>query len=475
MSTFFIVVLKMSLEASAFILLVILLRMLLSKCPKKYSYLLWSIVGFKALCPVGITLPHVLHLPPKLEYFISANPESLRSASVDTVSVNMINQGSETFTQTNTSVFTVLDVLVIIWLSGLITFITAGVISRIRLNLQLKGARHICKNIYFSPNVTTPFVSGILRTKIYIPEGLDDEKTPIILAHERCHIKRGDHIFKLIAFFILCIHWFNPLFHIAFRLFDKDLEMSCDERVIDSCKTDVDRKKYSLTLLSLAVGGRLGTPFSLGFGESFVKSRIKNVLKEKKKSKIVTFTCTTTLLGLAIAAALKPAPVSGLEAFTESFCENESQISISPVFEYEAGEQKSIFSFDIPPSLEKEVNIECDGDYNRGFTISFEKSGTPVFYLMLIPQNEEFNVTFKERPMIETDSVKVTELTPGRICRVYVPDRGTFELLVYYPADQSLGEDFENAQYKILKDENISEEIAEIIKSIKFENGMLVY
>ena len=94
--------------------------------------------------------------------------------------------------------------------------------------------------------------------------------------HEQAHIKRKDHMIKLIVFVITVIHWFNPLVLIAYAILNQDMEMSCDEYVMKNYKEDI-RKEYATSLLNLSVGRRLILGVPLAFGEGNVKGRIKNV------------------------------------------------------------------------------------------------------------------------------------------------------------------------------------------------------
>jgi len=115
---------------------------------------------------------------------------------------------------------------------------------------QLKSALHIEKSIFESSSISSPFVLGIFRPKIYLPAGLQDSDRTYILRHEQIHIRRGDYAVKIILFAITCVHWFNPLVWLAFGLMSRDMEMSCDEKVVRDLGYDI-RKNYSASLLSM--------------------------------------------------------------------------------------------------------------------------------------------------------------------------------------------------------------------------------
>ena len=140
---------------------------------------------------------------------------------------------------------------------------------------MLKDGEKFSDNIYYCDKISTPFIFGITAPKIYIPKGTDSAYLEYIIAHEKYHLKRKDYIIKAFAYLLLCIHFFNPLCYVAFRLMNKDMEMSCDEAVIHKVGGDV-RADYSASLLTLATGRRIiaGTP--LAFGEGDTKGRINN-------------------------------------------------------------------------------------------------------------------------------------------------------------------------------------------------------
>ncbi len=137
------------------------------------------------------------------------------------------------------------------------------------------------KNIDWVDYLETPFVMGVMHPKIYLPSTLENQELTYILAHEEHHIKRRDYLIKPIAFFALCLHWFNPLVWLSFFLFCEDMEMSCDEAVIRKLGENV-RTSYAESLLSIATGRHILTATPLAFGEGYTKGRIRNMKNWKK-------------------------------------------------------------------------------------------------------------------------------------------------------------------------------------------------
>jgi beta-lactamase regulating signal transducer with metallopeptidase domain len=173
-----------------------------------------------------------------------------------------------------------------VWVVGVAVMLIYGVVSFVILKRKMEKSAHIGSNIYEAEYIKSPFVLGVLRPKIYLPVGLSEHERGYILLHEQTHIRRHDHIIKFGAYFILCLHWFNPLVWVAFLLMGEDMEMSCDERVLKELGGDI-RDDYSMSLVRIAAGRRILNGSPLAFGEGGMKERIKRVLNFKKPSRVV--------------------------------------------------------------------------------------------------------------------------------------------------------------------------------------------
>ena len=242
MSNLFSQVLNMSMTGSVVVLLVILARLILKRAPKIFSYALWSVVLFRLLCPMAFTAPvSVLNvLKPEVReasestsvvYFIPAEV----SRNPEFTFVPADNQSGRESVQEGESAYTRLNLMTAVsyaWITGTGIMILYSVIQYIRLRGKLVGAIAYRGNVYRADYIDTPFVMGIFSPKIYLPSDVPMNERKYIIAHERHHIRRCDHIIKLLAYFALCIHWFNPMVWAAFILAGKDMEMSCDEAMI---------------------------------------------------------------------------------------------------------------------------------------------------------------------------------------------------------------------------------------------------
>lgn len=291
MNTLFNTIINMSITGSIVIAAVIIIRFLLKKLPKKYSYLLWSVVAFRLCVPVSFeSIISIFQFKP-----LQAHPGNVTPDSGVMPYVPMPEPKAAPLPQTTAPLqggsniaemaevqqtVTITDVLPYVWLAGVVLFALWGIVSYIRFNGILSSSVKYIDNIYQSDRIETPLIFGIIKPKIYIPFEMNTEYFSYVIAHERYHIKRFDYLVKLFAFFVLALHWFNPLCYLAFYLMSKDMEMSCDEKVLGSSENV--KKNYSYALLSFATDKKFPAPTPICFGEGSVKSRIKNILKFKK-------------------------------------------------------------------------------------------------------------------------------------------------------------------------------------------------
>lgn len=300
-------ILNLSLNGSIAILIILLLRLLLKKAPKIFSYSLWSIALIRLICP--FSFESVISLFPAKPNPIPVYGEG--QTSQFTSGINFVdNAVANSIPQANISdsidpMQTVSFIAQIIWITGILFILVYSLISFMNITFKIKDKVHIKDNIYKSQNIKTPFVFGLIKPKIILPDGLDENEEKYILLHEKNHIRRFDYIIKFISFIVLCLHWFNPLVWIAFVLCEKDMEMSCDEYVIKKLGNHI-KKDYSSSLLSLSTGHRFVSATPLAFGESNPKSRIKNILNYKKPALWVIIVCIAAIVISAVCLISNP-------------------------------------------------------------------------------------------------------------------------------------------------------------------------
>lgn len=281
------------------ILAVLLVRLILRRQPKKYSYLLWSVVGIRMLfqiqLPARFSLLSLWHfLTQRLSGIrlltasqkvtdLQAGAQNLQPAGPITgQTVAGAVQGlSQTGAEVGSGWDHLLQICMLIWITGVIMLMLYGIFSYFKCRRMTAQAVHMEANIWECDHLTTPFVLGIIKPRIYIPFHLSAEEKSYILAHETYHIRRGDPIVRLLAFVLLAAYWINPFVWSAYFLMIRDMEMSCDEAVLLQLGTQI-RKAYSNSLLTFATGRKQVTFSPLAFGESDTSGRIKNILDFKK-------------------------------------------------------------------------------------------------------------------------------------------------------------------------------------------------
>lgn len=280
----FLQLLNMSFTAGVVIIFVLAARLPLKKAPKVFSYALWSAVLFRLVCP--FSFESFLSLLPVRTNPIAQDIVYAGTPQIDT-GITTINQAVNSLLPPATPSASVnpLQIWIFLgsrlWLLGVAALLLYSLAALLRLKRRLRGAALYEDRIFLSSAIDTAFVMGIFRPRIYLPANVNAAQRAYILLHEQTHIRRLDHIVKLVGFLVLCVHWFNPLVWLAFFASGRDMEMSCDEAVIRRLGSSV-KKDYSAALLTLATGRRIIGGVPLAFGEGDTRSRIKNVLGYKK-------------------------------------------------------------------------------------------------------------------------------------------------------------------------------------------------
>ncbi len=277
---------NMSMIAGYIVLAILILRLCLKKAPKALICLLWGIVGLRLLLPFRVE--SILSLIPSKEPL----PEDFLTGQVPQLNTG-IPVLNDTFTPIiqeslppavadfRTPMEEVFSFLALAWLVGLCAMLIYTLISYIRVRLQVREAMRKEGNIYLCDRVQSPFILGIICPRIYLPSDLSERDAAYVIAHEKAHLRRLDHIWKPLGFLLLSVYWFNPILWVAYILLCRDIEMACDEKVIKALGTD-SKTSYSEALLNCAVSRKSIAACPLAFGEVGVKARIKSVLNYKK-------------------------------------------------------------------------------------------------------------------------------------------------------------------------------------------------
>lgn len=320
MTTIFTTILNMSLTASYCIAAVVLLRLLLKKQPKLLSYLLWSVVLFRLLCPVTISSSFSL-LRMNTNMISQENLADRRTADAavwqedaGALLQDTGNQNAKTDTLaaaaqaergTGSRTQTLLAAGAWVWFAGMVLLIAYGICSAYRLRRFLQKAVCVGEGLYEAEGLSSSFVCGMFGPRIYLPAGLTAQERVFVLAHERVHAARKDYLVKLLAWLARCIHWFNPLAWLFFALMENDMEMSCDEAALRKLGMDV-RQDYSRALVALSCEtSRIGS-CPPAFGEGRVKDRVRNILTYRKRALAAVVLIAAVLLVVVIGLATNP-------------------------------------------------------------------------------------------------------------------------------------------------------------------------
>ena len=313
MAAFFERVLQISLSGSVIVLAVLALRLVLKNAPKRAVCLLWMIAVLRLLVPFEIQSDWSMQPPPpefappqvqQEDYFDSGTvqspvpPEFLENA----VEYPLVQPAVP-------EKVTLSDVLPWLWLLGVILLAVHGAVSFIRLKRRVRDAVILEEGVWLCPGLDSAFVLGFFRPQIYLPV-LTREERELVLLHERCHIRRGDHWWKLLAYAAVSIHWFNPLAWVTYILMCRDMELACDQETVKSMD-NAKRKAYSAALLNCAARRSGIAACPVAFGEISVKERIKMVLHYRKPGFWVTL--IALIAAMAVGVFLLTSPRTDLQ------------------------------------------------------------------------------------------------------------------------------------------------------------------
>lgn len=465
LSQIFLTFLYKNMTVSVVIIAVLLARFLLRKMPKKYSYILWSIVGIRMI----FNLPFATNI----SVFNLFRGFAKRSSTMDTMLagsrktnlqratdvLNTIgtsetstahassNTAANAVTHTLTTSQMVLGILGLLWLIVVALFVAYGIYSYVKCRMLVRtaviarditSATHKEKasaSVWECDRIPSPFVLGIIRPRIYIPFRMPKQEQAYILAHEQCHIRRLDPLWKLIAFLLLAVYWWNPLVWCAFFYLVRDMEMSCDEAVIEQFGNEI-KQGYSNSLLSFAMERHPYSFAPIAFGEGDAGRRIKNVLNFKKPQTwaailvivllvVVGVSCLTNgkdKISSDVTSDLKnsqiqqPA-VETTEALTDSDNSSTAQESLQSVDQwaqaFAARDVKTIQDMttdDAKKDLKKEKLLDDNGNFGWSSPWPWfdEESGMPAYQ---ITQSDDTSATILYYAQVSDPHVTVWEET----------------------------------------------------------------
>lgn len=310
MEAVFLKILNMSISASYLVLAVVLLRLVLKKAPKAIHVGMWALVGLRLMLP--FSFESALSLLPSTQTIpadIALSPTPAIQSGIPAINAVINPMISQSFAPNPATSANPLQILIpvagILWIFGMVIMALYALISWLLLRRRVSECILLQENIYLGDRVPTPFILGIIRPRIYLPSATNAADLPYILAHEKAHLMRKDHLWKPLGFVLLMLHWFNPLMWLAYILLCRDIETACDEKVIQTLGAD-SKKSYSQALISCSIPRRSIAACPLAFGEVGVKGRIKSVLNYKKPAFWVVLIAILLCIGLAVGFLTDP-------------------------------------------------------------------------------------------------------------------------------------------------------------------------
>ena len=287
MAAVFLKLLNLSISASWLVLAVLVLRLVSKRSPKWMNVLLWGMVALRLMLPFSIEsalslIPSAETLSPEVVRF---NPAPTITSGVEFID-NAVNPSlSESFAAAPLASVNPLYVWTYlagwVWLIGLGVMLLYALVSYLRLRRRVSVSLCVRENIYLCDAISSPFILGVVKPRIYLPSGLDEVQRQNVLSHERAHLARRDHWWKPLGFALLAVYWFNPVLWLAYALLCRDIELACDERVIRTMDESAV-KTYSTVLLACSMPRKAVITCPLAFGEVGVKERVRNALHYKK-------------------------------------------------------------------------------------------------------------------------------------------------------------------------------------------------
>lgn len=319
--------LQMSVSGAAFIAAVVIIRgAAINKLPKKTFLALWELVMLRLLIPFSI--PSMFSIYTLVTHSISSTtlPEVEIDYNIPTMQgLFVTTQGVE---QPPLDISSAVSMWFIVWCAGVILIAMFFVIAYLRCLIEFRTAlpvhnhyvekwleEHPLKRpilVKQSDRISAPLTYGIFRPVILMPKKMNwknEKQLQYVLSHEYVHIYRYDTVTKLIAALALCIHWFNPFVWVMYILFNRDIELACDESVIRQFG-EKSKSAYSLMLINMEEAKSGLLPFCNNFSKNAIEERITAVMKIKKTSLFAICTAAILIVGVTATFATSAADSS---------------------------------------------------------------------------------------------------------------------------------------------------------------------
>lgn len=424
MAAVFLKLLNLSISASWLVLAVLVLRLVSKRSPKWMNVLLWGIVALRLMLPFSIE--SALSLIPSAETVSPAvvqfDPAPTITSGVSVID-NAVNPSlSEHFAAVPTAsvnpLYVWTEIAGWVWLIGLGAMLLYALASYLRLRRRVSVSLCVRENIYLCDAISSPFILGVVKPRIYLPSGLDEVQRQNVLSHERAHLARRDHWWKPLGFALLAVYWFNPVLWLAYALLCCDIELACDERVIRTMDESAV-KTYSTVLLACSMPRKAVITCPLAFGEVGVKERVRNALRYKKPAFWVVAASVAVCVVVAVCFLTNPptdTDAAGLVGF------HREQVTYADVTD-ESGAQ---------PSNVQLTTEETDAVYALLDALQYKRLGAAsamedcyARLYFISAAGERCEIMLSEREIL------VNPITDGKTARLYELRSGSTELRDY--------------------------------------------
>ena len=424
MAAVFLKLLNLSISASWLVLAVLVLRLVSKRSPKWVNVLLWGIVALRLVLPFSIE--SALSLIPSAETVSPAavqfDPAPTITSGVSVID-NVVNPPlSEHFSAVPTAsvnpLYVWTEIAGWVWLIGLGAMLLYALVSYLRLRRRVSVSLPVQDHIYLCDAISSPFILGVVKPRIYLPSGLDEVQRQNVLSHERAHLARRDHWWKPLGFALLAVYWFNPVLWLAYTLLCRDIELACDERVIRTMDESAV-KTYSTVLLACSMPRKAVITCPLAFGEVGVKERVRNALRYKKPAFWVVAASVAVCVVVAVCFLTNPptdTDAAGLVGF------HREQVTYADVTD----------ASDARPSNIQLTAEETDAVYALLDALQYKRLGVAsamedcyARLYFISAAGERCEVMLSEREML------VNPITGGKTARLYELRSGSTELRDY--------------------------------------------
>lgn len=383
MDDVFLKLVNLSISASWLILAVLVLRVVLKKAPKWVMPLLWGVVALRLVCLFSIE--SALSLIPSAETIPSEivtetrEPVLYEQATLDIVTNPTLPSAAEVPVGVSRQQAQVdFNIYSVLWLAGMAALLVHALVSAGKLKRKLATAILLRDNIYESEFVDSPFVFGVVKPNIYLPMHMDEGTAAYVIAHERAHLARRDHWWKVLGYLVLALHWFNPLVLVAYILFCRDIELACDEKVVKGLD-GAARADYSQALLSCAAPKRAVAACPLAFGEGNIKMRVKSALHYRKPAFWVAAAAVLAVVIVAVCFLTNPRSERGSLVWAQKLnAADVASIELYVPAEGEARQYKKLDTEEMAQAVEL-INSSRGTYIEKPETVY---AGLPVWFLL---------------------------------------------------------------------------------------------